>query len=42
LISIVVEAEKNWERGNFHAKSEVKKFYGSLVGFRPSEEEFCA
>jgi hypothetical protein len=42
LISIVVETEKNADRGKFPSKSKAKKFDGSLVGFRPSEEKFCA
>jgi hypothetical protein len=42
LISIVVEIEKDWDRANFPAKSKAKKFDGSLVGFSPSEEKFCA
>jgi hypothetical protein len=41
-LAIVVEAEKNWDRGSFLAKSKAKKFDGSLVGFRSSEEKFCA
>jgi hypothetical protein len=33
---------EKWDRGNFPAKSKGKKFDGSLVGFRHSEEKFCA
>ncbi len=42
LISIVVETEKNSDRGNFPLKSKTKKFDGLAVGLRPSKEIFCA
>jgi hypothetical protein len=42
LISIVVETEKNWDRGIFPAKSKAKKFDGLAVGVRPSDEIFYA
>jgi hypothetical protein len=40
LMSIVVETEKNSDRGNYPAKSKAKNFDGLAVGFRPSKENF--
>ncbi|MFA7307369.1 MAG: hypothetical protein WC026_11910 [Hyphomicrobium sp.] len=41
-IAIVVEAAQNLNRAIFSLKSKAKKFDGLAVGFRPSEEIFCA
>jgi hypothetical protein len=40
LISIVIETEKNRDRGNFPAESKAKKFDGSLAGAISSKEVF--
>jgi hypothetical protein len=41
-LSIVVETSPNSNRANFPLKSKAKKFDGLAVGFRLSEEYFCA
>jgi hypothetical protein len=41
-LAIVVEAARNLNRAIFPLKSKAKKFDGPTVGFRPSEEIFCA
>jgi hypothetical protein len=41
-LAIVVEAEQNLNRANFPLKSKAENFDGLAVGFRPSEEIFCA
>jgi hypothetical protein len=40
--AIVAGSAKNSERANFPLKSKAKDFDGLAVGFRPSEEIFCA
>jgi hypothetical protein len=41
-IAIVAEAAQNLNRASFPLKSKAKNFDGLAVGFRPSEEIFCA
>lgn len=41
-IAIVVEAAQNLNCVIFPLKSKAKNFDGLVVGFRPSEEIFCA
>jgi hypothetical protein len=40
--SIVLETEQILSRTNFLLKSEARNFGGSMVGFWPSVEVFCA
>jgi hypothetical protein len=40
--SIVLETEQILSRTNFLLKSEARNFVGSMVGFWPSVEVFCA
>jgi hypothetical protein len=42
LTAIDVEDAQNLNRAIFPLKSKAKKFDGLAVGFRPSEEIFCA
>jgi hypothetical protein len=40
-LSIVVETAQNPNRAIFPLKSKAEKFDGSMVGVRPSSENFC-